>query len=130
MRDVPFHGEVSSSDASALTESASRILLYPAGSTTAYTLQATDQVVITELVAVAGAALTVTVFDGSDSVAGAGEIIMQGDFGVNGGVSEESAFTPHRCQLGTWPKVKTSGAGTIKVNVRGTIRNFSQTAQT
>lgn len=117
---VPVHGEFSSANASALTEANSRILLYGAGSTTAVTLGANDQVMITDLTIVAGAALTATIYDGADNTAGAGEVIAKGSFGANGGV-HECACSPHYCQKGTWPKVLTSGAGQIDVIIRGTI---------
>jgi len=117
---VPFHGEFSSADASALSEANSRVLLYGAGSTTAVTVGTNDQVIVTDVMIVAGAALTVQVYDGADNTVGAGERIAQGNFAANGGLSH-GGRTPHFCQKGTWPKVKTSGAGQVDVIVRGTI---------
>lgn len=119
-RGVPVHGEFSSSDASALTEANSRILLYGAGSTTAATLTSTDYVVISSLVIVAGAALTVTVYDGSDATVGAGEVVCKGNLAANGVVAH-TLPVPHTCQAGTWPKVKTSGAGQVDVTLQGYI---------
>lgn len=116
-----FHGEFSSSDASALSEANSRILLYGAGSTTAITLASTDRVHITDILIVAAVALTVTIYDGADNTAGAGEVVAYGDFAANGGVAHSTALSPHVCQAGTWPKVKTSGAGAVKVVIRGRI---------
>jgi hypothetical protein len=31
------------------------------------------------------------------------------------------SLVPHECQKNTYPKVKTSGAGNVKVRMRGTI---------
>lgn len=56
----PFHGEFSNADASALNEANSRFSLYGAGSTSTITLASNDQVLITDLSIIAGAALTVT----------------------------------------------------------------------
>jgi hypothetical protein len=115
-----FHGEFSSADASALTEPNSRFLLYGAGSTSAVTLNANDEVTVTDLKIMAGSALTVTVYDGSDATADAGEVISAGDYAANGG--EAQNFTaPHVCQKGTYPKLKASGAGTVKAQIRGYI---------
>src|SRR4051794_8687733 len=108
--DTLYHGEFSSADASALSEPNSRILLYGPGSTTALTVGSTDQVVITDVRIIAGAALTVQVYDGANNSVGAGEVIDQGNFAANGGAAHD-LLTPHTCQAGTWPKVKTSGAG-------------------
>lgn len=115
-----FHGEFSSADASSLSEADSRILLYGAGSTTAVTLAVADFVLVTDVLIVTAAAVTVTVYDGANNAAGAGEVIATGDFPANGGVAWQCQ-TAHVCQKGTWPKVKTSGAGAVKVTIRGTI---------
>lgn len=121
---VPFHGEFTSADASALSEENSRILLYGAGSTTAVTLTSNDQVVITDLKVVCGASgLIVTVYDGANNTVAAGERIDLGTYAANGGIMGSFAV-PHYCQKGTWPKVKTSGAGQIDVQIRGTIHRI------
>lgn len=117
---TPFHGEFSSADASALSEANSRYALYAAGSTTALTLGSTQQVVVTDIFVLAGAALTVQVYDGANNTVGAGEKLLQGNFGANGGVNEH-AHIPHYCQVGTYPKVKTSAAGQIDSTIRGVI---------
>ena len=118
---VPFHGEFGSADASALSEANSRILLYGAGSTTAITLAATNQVVITYYTILAGAALTVTLYDGADATVGAGEVVARGNYGANGG--ERALIGPgHHCQPGTWPKVKVSAAGQVDVIIHGYIK--------
>jgi phage baseplate assembly protein gpV len=118
---IPFHGEFSSADASALNEANSRVLLYRGGSVAAYTLAATERVVITDFDVVCGASgLTVTLYDGDNTTVAAGETINKGTFAANGGISSHLT-TPHFCQLGTWPKVKTSGAGQIDVTIRGVI---------
>lgn len=116
------HGEFTSADASALNEADSRILLYGASSATAVTLDSNDVVAITDLTIVCGATgLTVTIYDGANNSVAAGERIMLGTFGANGGMTQ--AFqAPYFCQAGTWPKVKTSAAGQVDVNIRGYIR--------
>ncbi len=116
-----IHGEFSSADASALSEANSRILLYGAGSTTALTLNANDHVTITDLKVIAGSALTVTVYDGTDATPDAGEVITTGDYAANGGEAQPGMQTPFTCQKGTWPKVKASAAGNVKVQIRATI---------
>lgn len=120
-RDLAFHGEFSSADASALSEVNSRVLLYPAGTVTAYTLAATDQVLIYRVTLVCGAALTVQLYDGADNSVGAGEKVLQGNFAANGGVGGPFAVA-HQCQAGTWPKVKTNTSGQIDVTIHGVIR--------
>lgn len=121
----PFHGEFSSADASALNEASSRFSLYGAGSTSAITLASHERVVITDIAIVAGAALTVTLYDGSDTTVGGGEQILKGDFAANGGISSRLAV-PHYGQTGSYPKVKTSGAGQIDVTIRGVIEKLGQ----
>lgn len=116
----PFHGEFSSADASALTEANSRVLLYGTGSTSAITLDTNDQVIVTAMTLVSTAAITVTVYDGADNSAGAGEVLFYGDLAAKGVVAQPFA-TPHYCQKGTWPKVKGSGAGQINLVLRGYI---------
>jgi len=116
----PFVGVFSSADASALSEANSRFTLTLAGKTSAYSLGAAEQVALTDLDVVAGAALTVTVYDGSDTSVGTGEQALKGSFAANGGISAH-LVVPHFCQAGTYPKVKTSGAGQIDVTVRGVI---------
>lgn len=116
------HGEFSSSDASDLSESNSRFTLYGAGKASVGTLAATDQVVVTDVkVMVGSSALTVTLYDGSDATVDAGETITVGDYAANGGEAQNFSC-PHVCQSGTYPKVKTSGAGAVKVQLRGYIR--------
>lgn len=115
-----FHGDFSSADASGLSESNSRIALYERGTTTAITLGTTQRVVVTDVVVVAGAALTVTVYDGADATASTGERIVMGNFAANGGVSQALSVA-HCCQAGTYPKVKTSGAGQVDVQIHGVI---------
>ena len=117
----PIHGEFASADASALTEPNSRILLYGGGRTTAITLAATDQVIVTSIVVNLGAtARTVTIYDGADNVADAGEVLSLTFPPVNGTVVIP-LIEPHFCQVGTWPKVITSGAGQVNVIIHGTI---------
>ena len=120
-RGQPFHGEFSSADASALSEANSRLSLYPPGSTSAITLASTDQVLITDIkVGVGATALTVTVYDGADATAGAGEVIDKGGYAVNTSQSQNRVIG-HYCQAGTYPKVKTSAAGQVDVILTGII---------
>jgi hypothetical protein len=123
-KGTEFHGEFSSADASApADEAAARFAIYAAGSASALSsIGATDQFVITDIQLVPAAALTVTVFDGANNAAGAGEIILQGDFAAKENVNPRFE-TPHYCQPGTFPKVITSGAGVIKGTIRGHIES-------
>lgn len=114
----PFHGEFTSADASALNEENSRITLYDVGKNT-ITLGANEFVVITHITILAGAALTVQIYDGADTTIGNGERVAQGNYAANGG---ESTNMVHYCKQGTYPKVKTSGAGQVDVIIHGVIR--------
>lgn len=122
----PFHGEFSSADASGLAEATARVTLYygdlgtaPKG---ALSLGGDEVVVITDLKVVCGASgLTVTVYDGKSVTVTAGTVIDLGTYAANGGLVLALA-TPHFCLAGTYPKVKTSGAGQIDVQIRGYIR--------
>jgi len=115
---VPFHGEFSSADASALSEANSRLALYGAGGVSALTLNANDFVSITDVTISTGAALTVQVYDGANNAVGAGEQVCIAK--INGAIA--IPFTvAHTCQKGTYPKVITSGAGQVDVTIRGTI---------
>jgi hypothetical protein len=119
---APFHGEFSSSDASALSEPNSRFALYGAGGTTALTLDANDIVCVSDVKILCGStALTITVYDGADATVGAGETVSAGDYPANGG-EVWAGQVPHVCQTGTYPKVKASAAGAVKAQIRGTIR--------
>jgi hypothetical protein len=118
---IAVHGEFSSADASGLTEPNARISLFQTGTTTAVALAAGDVLVITDLSVVAGAALTVTVFDGADATVDAGETILKGDFAAKTNLGQRAA-TPFECQAGTYAHVKTSGAGQIDAQLRGYVR--------
>jgi hypothetical protein len=117
---APVHGEFSSADASALTEANSRFSIYGAGEASAVTLGSTDVVVITHLHLMVGStALTATVYHGSDATADAGEVVVTGDYPANGGLHGPVGL--HVCKTGTYPKVKTSAAGSVKVQFHGHI---------
>ena len=117
----PFHGEFSSADASALSEVNSRFSLYASNSLAAVTLAANEQVLIADIdVVCGGTGLTVTLYDGADTTVSAGEQVLKGTFAANGGISSH-LLVPHYCQVGTYPKVKTSAAGQVDVTVRGVI---------
>lgn len=122
---LPVHGEFASADASALTESNSRAALYPQASATALTLAATDTAVVHSLVvSSAGANLTVTVYDGADATVDVGEVIWRGVVPTN--TTQHAVLSvPHRCQAGTYPKVKASGAGQVYVNLSGYVLRTS-----
>lgn len=122
----PFHGEFTSADASALSEENSRFALYLNKGTaakTALTLASNEQVVITDIFVLAGAALTVTLYDGANNTPAAGERILLANFSANGGCSS-ILHTGHACLGGTYPKVKTSGAGQIDATIRGYIQTL------
>lgn len=119
---VPFHGEFASADASALTEPNGRLALYGGGSTTALTLDANDQVTITDVdVSVGAAALEVRVYDGANNADDAGEVVCRFNLAANGSAFRALA-SPHVCQKGTYPKVITSGAGAVDAIIHGYIR--------
>jgi len=124
LRGVPFHGEFSSADASALNEANSRFSLYGANFVTggsAITLAATDIVVVLDVVIAAGAAgLAVWIYDGANNAVDAGEQIAKAFLLANTTVYPDFTLG-HYCAAGTWPKVKTSGAGQVDVTINGTI---------
>lgn len=107
---IRFHGEFSSADPSALSEANSRITLYGDGSTTAITLAATDQVIITDINTGSGASNVITVYDGADATVDAGEKILYMRQTTVGAAM--SLLTPRFCQVGTYPKVKGSAVQT------------------
>lgn len=116
-----FHAEFSSADASApANEAAARMTLYGAGSTTALTLGSNDNVVVTDAKVMVGAALTVTVYDGADAAADAGEVVTTGAYPANGGEAQNFS-APHVCQKGTYLHVRTDAAGAVRVQCRGYI---------
>ncbi len=117
---APFHGEFSSTDASALSENASRFALYGAGSTSALTLNANDQVIITDLIISNGTAFKVDVYDGADNTVDAGELIAEVYSAVNTPAYPDLT-TPFYCQKGTYPKVKAAAGGNVSVQIRGCI---------
>lgn len=117
----PFTGVFSSADASALNEANSRFTLYTVGSSTALVLAANERVVITDLAVVVGSALAVTVYDGADAIVDAGEVILKGSFGTNGGISQNLQVPHYGSACQSYPKVKTGGAGQVDAVIRGVI---------
>src|SRR5262245_32378345 len=117
---VPAHGEFSSADASGLSEASSRFALYGPGQTSALSLAATDTFAVTDLTVVAGAAMTVWVYDGANNAVDAGEQAVKLVFAAAGQASV-SFRSPHYCQAGSWPKVKTSAAGQVDVTLHGGV---------
>ncbi len=126
MQDIPFHGEFSSADASALAESASRFTLYEYGTNEAITLQATDIVAVEGIIYdyTGAAARTFYTYDGADNTVGAGEKMCETTLAQNQH-SESHAHEPFFCQPGTYPKVKASGAGQITVLIRGYVSRYT-----
>jgi hypothetical protein len=114
------HGEFASADASALTEPNSRFALYPGGSTSAITLGSSDVVYVTALMLSATSTILVTVYDGATNGAGAGTLIFQGVILANTTVTMDWTQAPHRCQKGTYPKVK-AAAGQVYAGLKATI---------
>jgi hypothetical protein len=123
-KGTPIHGEFTSADASALSEANSRLALYGAGSTTSLTLGSTDYVALTDLVISVGAALTVTIYSGADATVDAGEQMAKLTFAA-AGVQSVRLDTPGWTLIGTYPKVKTSGAGTVTVFATGVATSIA-----
>jgi hypothetical protein len=122
LRGVPFHGEFSSADASALSEVNARIKLYGSNSVGAITLASTDIVTITDCVLAAGATgLTVQIYDGPNNVVDAGESITKAALVATTSVYPDLT-QGHDCQAGTYPKVKTNIAGQVDVSIKGVIK--------
>lgn len=117
------HGEFGSADASALTEANSRIVLYPYDSVSAVTLASTDWLFVTDLLVSVGAALTVQVYSGADATVDAGELVAKLAFAAAGS-QHVRLYTPAVCRRGTWPKVKTSGAGQVDVTLYGSLSSI------
>lgn len=117
-----FHGEFASADASALSEAASRFALYVAGTVTPITLASTEYVVIHDVIVdyTGSTARAISVYSGADAAIDAGEKITETSLAQNGH-SESNPTIPATCIVGTYPKVKTSGAGQVTVLIRGTI---------
>ena len=120
---VPFHGEFSSTDASGLSEPNARFTLYGAGSVSAITLSANDYVHITSVVIVTGATISTQVYDGANNTVDAGEQVVKASTVANAPFYSAGPVQ-HVCQVGTYPKVKTSGAGQVDVCIRGTIQRI------
>jgi hypothetical protein len=133
LKGVPFHGEFSSADASALSEANSRFTLFPAGfikAGTTITLKSSTEgtdtllgsvVIITDiLISIGASALAVQVYDGADNTVDAGELVAKAQVLINTNTSIR-LFVPHYCMAGTYPKVKTSGAGQVDVTIHGLI---------
>jgi hypothetical protein len=120
---MKFHGEFSSADASSLTEEASRFSLYAMSGTASVAVDSNDVVEIHQVIFdfTGATARTIQVYDGSDATVGGGEKIAETTLAQNG--HSESNLN-HACRPGTYPKVKTSGAGQVTVIIRGNIRQL------
>lgn len=119
-KQIPFHGSFGSADASGLSETNSRVALYPMRSTSAITLDSTDVVAITDFVITVGGTIRVQIYDGSDNSVGAGEEITELVLAANTSGSHHLR-TPHECQAGTYPKIKTNASGDVQVTMHGFI---------
>lgn len=114
-----IRGYLSSSDASsAVTYTIYR--LTTAGLIEAYTVLATDDLYIETVTIVVGAAMTVTLFDGTDTTVDNGETLEHGVFASNSGLRAEYPSMV-RCVRGTVPKIKASAAGAITSTFVGWI---------
>lgn len=124
-KGAPIHGAFSSSDASGLTEAAAQVTLYPAAGSTSFALGSTDYCRVTDLLIAnsSTATLTVTVYDGDDTVSSAGELLAVTRLATN--TSQSIYFaTPYECQAGTYPHVKASAAGQVDVTLKGTVSSI------
>lgn len=119
---VPIRGEFSSADASALSEPNSRFALYGQGSATALTLGTNDYISIQQIT-VSSAATTalVQVYDGPDATVDAGEEMHGGIVPTNSTVNVGPFPVVKTCQKGTYPKVKASAAGAVRVQFTGIV---------
>jgi len=105
-RGEPFHGErIVDGDASTLTA----LLLYKAGSTTAFTLASNERLSITRV--------TIMNETGGDTAlladsAAAGKYIFEGSLFAQGGIDKDYSDFPYVCTKGVTPKFK--GATTNK----------------
>lgn len=126
---IPFHGEFSSADASALTEANSRFTLYPAGSKVAIggagvpaVLGSEDYAVVTDLELDFTGATTrvITIYDGADATVDGGEKIHEVSMAQNAHHTNRP-LAPYTCQKGTYPKVKAGGGGQFTALIRGYI---------
>ncbi|HYE70417.1 MAG TPA: hypothetical protein VD932_02715 [Aquabacterium sp.] len=123
---MEFHGEFASADASALSESASRLTLYRPGTVLeALAIDDNDFVEVSDVVIdyTGSTARTITLYDGADATVGGGEKIHEATLAQNGHI-ESTLSIKHVCQKGTYPKVKTSGSGQVTVLIRGVIRKL------
>lgn len=122
-KQIVFHGEFSSADASGLTEVTARFRLYPVRSKTELSVGSADVIIVEEVcIDYSGAtARQITIYDGSDVTADNGEIISRATLSQNNHYGHHGAIVPFECQAGTYPKVLAAGAGQVDVTIRGTI---------
>lgn len=117
---VPFRGEFSATDPSTQvlnTEPLHRYTLYPAGSTAALSVASNDMVIITDISLCAAAASNVTIYDGSDISADAGETLFAARTSTTFTTIVQSLSTPVACQPGTYPKIVGSSTASGLVSV-------------
>lgn len=123
-KETPIWGSFESSDARTLDEPTSRLTLYKMVDDvpTAVTLAADDIVEISDLHAYVTTTMIVSVYDGADNVVGAGELISKLSLSTLGANDVPMSFeTPHKCSIGTYPKVITTLAGVVAVQLRGNL---------
>ena len=124
----PFHGEFASGDASApALETDARIKLYKEGTATEITaLGINDQVIITDYNSQLASTVTVSMFFGATKAVTAGNLVHKVGHAASGQSQISVSFsTPYKGPVGAggipWPKILTSAAGQVDVQIRGTI---------
>lgn len=87
----------------------------------AYTLGATERLLIGSLALASAAAITAEVYGGTGTSAAAGERILKVFSPANGGQAIQHSFSPIVCKTGVVPKVKGSASGAISVIGVGSV---------
>lgn len=112
---VPFHGEVTSADA---TGAGVALTLYKEASTAAYTLLASEYISITDITIATGAAVgKVGLYQTTDANGKRIKVIFGG---TNGGITTRYE-TPFKCLINTVPKLVAANAGNVECQVEGYI---------
>lgn len=117
----PFRGEFSAVDATTqvlTTAAGHQFSLFAAGSTTAITVNTGDRVMISDILLVAQATDTFTIYDGTDINADVGEKLATVRVSTNNGYAAVSLNTPAVCQASIVPKI--IGSSTV-ANLVATI---------
>lgn len=122
----PFRGVFTSADASSPSNAPATVFtLYEVKGATTITLAATDEVIITDIIATVGANISTTIFEGADeNIASPSEIIAV----VRGGTTVCATHrfaVPHFCAAGVTPRCRTSGTGQVDCVIHGVIRKVT-----